>query len=201
MKKERKIVTLLQLFITFMKIGLFTFGGGYAMIPLIQKETVDKKKWIKECEIIDIISISESTPGPISVNAATYIGYKVFGFWGSLFATLGLIVPSFVIILIISYFYDWLLNQQVFQWIFKGLQAGVIILLFRAFINLKKQVQLNTFTTIVFIITLLSMIITTLFDLRIKIGNFTLSISLILIIFGLVLGMVSTAITSKRKKK
>ena len=98
MKKPNKFKQLLVLFLTFLKVGALTFGGGYAMIPIIQREVVEKRKWASEADILDILAISESTPGPISVNAATYIGFRVAGFWGSFFATLGLILPSFAII-------------------------------------------------------------------------------------------------------
>ncbi|MBQ1988903.1 MAG: chromate transporter, partial [Clostridia bacterium] len=98
-----KLKKALQLFLTFFKIGAFTFGGGYAMIPLIQKEVVEEKKWITDDDILEIIAIAESTPGPIAINSATFVGYRVCGFWGSFFSTLGVVLPSFVIILIISF--------------------------------------------------------------------------------------------------
>ena len=97
---------LFTVFITFFKIGAFTFGGGYAMIPLIQRETVENHKWISDDDILDIIAIAESTPGPIAINSATFVGYKVAGFWGSFAATLGVVLPSFIIILVISYVLD-----------------------------------------------------------------------------------------------
>ncbi len=92
----------LELFLTFMKIGAFTFGGGYAMIPLIQKEVCENKKWLNEKEISDIVAISESTPGPIAINAATFVGYQTAGFSGACMATLGVVLPSFLIISLIS---------------------------------------------------------------------------------------------------
>ena len=88
----------LQLFVTFFKIGAFTFGGGYAMIPLISKEVVENKKWITDDDILEIVAIAESTPGPIAINSATFVGYKVCGFWGSFCTTLGVVLPSFAII-------------------------------------------------------------------------------------------------------
>ena len=93
----------LSLFLTFMKIGTFTFGGGYAMIPLIQREVVEEKKWINESELMDMIAIAESTPGPIAINSATFVGHHVGGFWGAFCATVGVILPSFAIIAAISY--------------------------------------------------------------------------------------------------
>ena len=135
-KKGNKFTDILLLFLTFLKVGAFTFGGGYAMIPIIQREVVDKRKWVSNTDILDIIAISESTPGPIAVNAATFIGFKVGGFFGSLFATLGLALPSFVIIYIISFFYKTFMEWTIVQAAFKGLSIGVIILLFNAFFKL-----------------------------------------------------------------
>ena len=89
---------LFQLFLTFFRIGLFTFGGGYAMIPLMQRETIEKHKWINDDDILEVIAIAESTPGPIAINSATFIGYKVAGVWGAACATLGTVLPSFIII-------------------------------------------------------------------------------------------------------
>ena len=100
---NNKIPKAIQLFLTFIKIGAFTFGGGYAMLPLIQKEIVEKKHWITDNDILEIVAISESTPGPIAINAATFVGFRICGFWGALFATLGVVIPSYLIILIISF--------------------------------------------------------------------------------------------------
>ena len=97
---------LLDLFLTFAKIGLFTFGGGYAMIALIENTCVEKKQWITHDEMMDITVIAESTPGPIAINCATYVGYKQKGFAGALIATIGMILPSFWIIFVISKFLD-----------------------------------------------------------------------------------------------
>ena len=97
---------LLELFLTFLKIGAFTFGGGYAMLPLIQREIVEKRKWITNDDILEVVAIAESTPGPIAVNSATFVGYRTGGFSGALLATLGVVLPSFVIILIVAKCYD-----------------------------------------------------------------------------------------------
>ena len=91
-----------KVFATFFKIGAFTFGGGYAMIPLIQNEAVEKNKWITDDDILEIIAIAESTPGPIAINSATFVGYRAAGVLGSVCATLGVVLPSFVIILLLS---------------------------------------------------------------------------------------------------
>ena len=195
MKKENKFVQLLVLFLTFLKVGAFTFGGGYAMIPIIQKEVVEKRKWANNSDILDILAISESTPGPIAVNAATYIGYKVAGFWGSIFATFGLVIPSFVIIYVISYFYKTFMTWHVVQAAFKGLNIGVIILLFLAILKLKKAVPHNLLSAILFILTLGGMLTLTL--LRITIP----SVSLIFIGTGLVVGLVVSILSKKGDKQ
>ena len=135
MKEEstkKKGKTLWELFITFFKIGLFTFGGGYAMIPLIQRETVEKKGWVSEDDILEVVAIAESTPGPISVNAATFIGYRVKGVIGAFFATLGLVVPSFVIIFLISFVLRQFQEILAVQYAFWGIRAGVVALVVNA---------------------------------------------------------------------
>ena len=129
---RNKLKTLLRLFLVFFKIGAFTFGGGYAMIPLIQKEVVENKKWITDDDILEIIAIAESTPGPIAINAATFVGYRVCGFWGSFFATLGTVLPSFIIILIVSFVLDEFRNITAVRYAFNGIRAGVLALLLKA---------------------------------------------------------------------
>lgn len=194
MDKKSKFNNLIQLMFSFFKIGLFTFGGGYAMIPLIQKESVEKRKWVSEEEIVDIIAIAESTPGPIAVNSATYIGYKVAGILGSIFATLGLIIPSFTIIFAISFFYEKFMQIAIIKSIFKGLSIGVIILIFNAFLKLKKTIKLNVSTTILFILISSYLILNYFFE--ITIPFFTL----ILIMFGFVFGIVTEVILKGQKK-
>ena len=124
------------------------------MIPLIQREASEKRDWISQNEILDVIAIAESTPGPIAINAATYIGYKVGKFWGSVFATLGIVLPSFGIILLISTFYEQFMKLTFMTAIFKGLRIGVIILLFRAFFKLAKSFKFNLFSIILLLIVL-----------------------------------------------
>ena len=105
----------IDLFITMLKIGLFTFGGGYAMIALLENEFVSRRKWIEKNEFLDMVAIAESTPGPIAINAATYIGYRVLRFRGSLIATVGVCIPSFAIIYVISLFFDKFLSLNSWQ--------------------------------------------------------------------------------------
>ena len=195
MKSESKFVSVLKLLLTFLKVGAFTFGGGYAMIPIIQKETVERRKWVNNNDILDILAISESTPGPISVNAATYIGFKVAGFWGSFFATLGLVIPSFAIIYIISFFYKTFMSWSIVQAAFKGLSVGVIILLFSAVLKLRKSVPHNWLSVVLFSLTLVGMMCYNFFQLKIP------SVSLMFIGLGLLVGVIATLLSRKEKGK
>ena len=128
-----------ELFVTFFKIGGFTFGGGYAMIPLIQKETVENKKWITDDDILEIIAIAESTPGPIAINSATFVGYRTCGVLGAVCATLGVVLPSFVIILLISFVLEQFQELKAVQYAFNGIRAGVLALLFKALWGMYKK--------------------------------------------------------------
>ena len=132
---------LLDLFLTFAKIGLFTFGGGYAMISLIENTCVEKKRWITHDEMMNITVIAESTPGPIAINCATYIGYKQKGFAGALAATVGMILPSFCIIFEISMFLDHFLEIAWIAHAFQGIQIAVGILILDAAIRMLQKMQ------------------------------------------------------------
>ena len=142
---RKKLKLLLTVFWVFFRIGAFTFGGGYAMIPLISEETVTKRKWISESDILDIIAIAESTPGPVAINSATFVGYRVAGFWGSFFATLGVVTPSFIIILIISYLLNEFKNLKAVQYAFNGIRAGVLALIIKALWKMYKQCPKGVF--------------------------------------------------------
>ena len=162
----RKIKDYLSLFLTMMKIGLFTFGGGYAMIALIENEFVEKKKWIEKDEFLDIAAIAESTPGPIAINAATYIGYKNSGIIGSIIATLGICIPSFVIIYAISLFFDAFLSFTLVAYAFKGVQICVVYLILTAGLKMLKQMKKTTFNMIIISLTLICMIVFSLFAVK-----------------------------------
>ncbi len=128
-----------QLFSTFFKIGAFTFGGGYAMIPLIQRETAEKHGWVTDEDILEILAIAESTPGPIAINSATFIGYRVAGIWGSACATLGVVLPSFVIILLIAGLLREFQNIRAVQYAFFGIRAGVLALVLKSLWTMFKK--------------------------------------------------------------
>ena len=135
---------LLDLFFTFFKIGAFTFGGGYAMIALLDKDCVDNKKWITSDELMNITVIAESTPGPIAINCATYTGYKMKGLLGAIVATLGMILPSTIIIYIVSIFFGDLLSNSIISNVFKGIRVAVCILIVQAAIKMIKKVMKNS---------------------------------------------------------
>ena len=148
-KKKDRLSRILPLFLTFLKIGGFTFGGGYAMIPLIQRETVENKKWISEDDILEIIAIAESTPGPIAINSATFVGYRTAGILGSVAATLGVVLPSFVIITLISYVLREFQEIKAVQYAFMGIRAGVLALILKAFYSMYKKCPKNIVSYIV----------------------------------------------------
>ena len=132
---------MLELFLTFMKIGLFTFGGGYAMISIIEDTCVEKRKWITHDEMMELTVIAESTPGPIAINAATYVGYKEAGLPGSVASTVGMVLPSFVVIYLISSVLD---NFLEIAWIasaFKGIRIGVGLVILNVAITMVKKMK------------------------------------------------------------
>ena len=136
---DSKAKRVLTLFLTFFKIGAFTFGGGYAMIPLIQREIVEKHGWMTDEDILDIFAIAESTPGPIAINSATFVGWRVAGFFGAALATFGVVVPSFIIILLISFLLTEFAALDVVQYAFQGIRAGVLALLIKALWTMYKK--------------------------------------------------------------
>ena len=140
-----KIKGYLSLFLTMLKIGLFTFGGGYAMIALLENEFVAKKKWLEKDEFLDIAAIAESTPGPIAINASTYIGYKNAGIVGSVIATVGICIPSFAIIYAISLFFDAFLSLTLVAYAFKGIQVCVIYLILSAGLKMLRHMKKTAF--------------------------------------------------------
>ncbi|SHJ53728.1 chromate transporter [Hathewaya proteolytica DSM 3090] len=141
--------SLWSLFVTFLKIGGFTFGGGYAMIPLIQKEVVDIKGWISNSDVLDIIAIAESTPGPIAINSATFVGYRVCGVLGAVCSTLGVVMPSFIIIYALSYVITEFQQVQAVSFAFNGIRAGVLALIIKALISMYKQCPKHIFSYVV----------------------------------------------------
>lgn len=139
--KKNRAGKLIGIFLSMLKIGLFTFGGGYAMIALLENEFVTKKKWIGKDEFLDMIAIAESTPGPAAVNSATYLGYRVGGFPGAFLGTLAVCIPSFIIIYAISLFFDAFLSIKYVGYAFRGVQACVIYLIASAGLKLFREMK------------------------------------------------------------
>lgn len=188
---KQKLEDLFTLFITFFKIGAFTFGGGLAMVPLIEKEIVEKKKWMTSEEMVDMIAIAESTPGVIAVNCATFVGFRCKKIIGALFATLGVVLPSFIIIVLISLFYNKFIEIEVIRWAFFGIKCAVAILILNAGVKLLKKVKKNFYSYFI----LLASMLLSLFVKEIK--------TVYIIMGGLVLGIIVYTIYDciKAKKK
>lgn len=144
--------TVLQMFLTFARIGGFTFGGGYAMLPMLQKEVVEKYKWATNDELLDYYAIGQCTPGVIAVNVATFIGYKLKGIPGAVFATLGVVTPSMIIIGLIAALVSNFRELEVVQWAFSGIRAAVVALILSAVIKIGKKSLVDIFTVIIFLV-------------------------------------------------
>lgn len=188
--KEKK-VSLLDLFLTFAKIGGLTIGGGLAMVAVIERELVTKKKWITEEDLIDMITVAESTPGVIAVNSATFVGYKLRGFFGSLVATVGVVVPSFIIISLITLVFDWFLGFEIVTFAFKGANAAVAILIFNAGLKLFKNCDKNAYSYLMVGLSIILGIIFMIFNIS----------SILIIILGLLVGVTYYTILENKAKK
>ena len=166
---------LLELFLTFAKIGLFTFGGGYAMISMIENHCVERKQWITHDEMMNVTVIAESTPGPIAINCATFTGYKKKGFIGALISTLGIVAPSFIIIFLISMFLDNFLELTIIANAFSGIKIAVGILILDAAITMIKKMHKKKLPRAIMICSSIVMLVINIFA-----WNFS-SISLMLV--------------------
>ena len=176
------------LFSTFFKIGAFTFGGGYAMIPLIQKEVVDTHHWMEDSDILDIIAIAESTPGPIAINSATFVGYRAAGFFGAFLCTLGVVLPSFLVIFGLSFVLRAFQNNQAVKYAFWGIRAGVLALICKAWISMYKQCPKNLLSYVIAILSFVTVAF--------------LKINVFLVILGCAFtGLVASAIAQRRLEK
>ena len=176
------------LFWTFFKIGAFTFGGGYAMIPLVQREVAENHKWLDDEDILSVIAISESTPGPIAINMATFVGYRTAGVLGSTFATLGVVLPSFVIILLISGVLREFYHLDAVRYAFEGIRAGVLALIFKALWSLYKKCPHNLLS---YVLMAAAFVVVAFFD-----------VSALLVIIGCALcGLISSFVVARRDKQ
>ena len=150
---------LLKMFFSFFKIGAFTFGGGYAMIPLIEEEVVNKNKWIEKEEFMDMLVISQSFPGALAINCSTFIGYKLGGMIGGIIAILGVTLPSFIIILFVATVFMQFRDNYYVNLIFEGITAAVPMLVLAGVVSLLKGVNKNISNLIVGIIALISLVV------------------------------------------
>lgn len=191
--KRKKAGRIAQLFLLFLKIGLFTFGGGYAMISLIRGEFVEKRQWISSEEFTDMIAISESTPGPLAINSATYVGYKLGGFWGALCATIGVVLPSFVIIFVISLFLQAFLEFRLVAAAFKGIQVAVAFLILSAGVKMFLEMGKNPVTVTVAALTFLALLMLDIFAVSFS--------SVWMILAGAVVGLVAYACLRAAERK
>ncbi len=162
----KRLKALTELFLSMMKIGFFTFGGGYAMIGILDREFVEKKKWVSSDEFTDLVVIAESTPGPIAINCSTYIGYKKGNFLGAVISTLGMCIPSFTVIYLISLFFDRFLAISWVASAFKGIQVCVVYLILSAGIKMLKKIKRTPFNISIMAITFSCSIIFSLLAVR-----------------------------------
>lgn len=180
---------MLELFFTFFKIGLFTFGGGYAMISIIEDICVERKKWISHDEMMNLAIVAESTPGPIAINCATFVGYLRGGLAGAVAATLGVVVPSFLIIFLISMFLDRFLEITIVASAFKGIKIAVGLLIIHAALKMYQKIEKTPMSIGIMVCAAAAMFLINIFALSIS------SISLLL-----VAGAVSLAVFCVRRK-
>lgn len=159
-----RLRSLLSLFLSMVKIGLFTFGGGYAMISLLDNEFVTRRRWLSSDEFMDLVTVAESTPGPIAINCATYIGYKTEKLVGATVATLGMCLPSFTVIYLISLFFDRFLEISWVASAFRGIQVCVIYLILSAGLKMLRKMKKTPFSVTVTSLTLVTMVLFSLFS-------------------------------------
>ena len=157
-----------SLLLSMLKVGCFAFGGGYAIIALLENEFISKRGWIEHDEFMSVVAIAESTPGPIAINVATYIGYKLKGFAGAVIATVGICIPSFVIMYLVSLFYEQFMEITLVAAAFKGIQICVVYLIASAGLKMLKKMKKTPFNIIIFSVTCVGMILCTVFNIQIS---------------------------------
>lgn len=184
----KKLKDLFTIYFAFFKIGAFTFGGGLAMMPMLQKELIEKKQWLTEEELIDYYAVGQSTPGIIAVNVATFVGYKRAGILGGIFGTLGIISPSLIIIMILANLINSISDYPIVQKALTGINVAVAALLTSVIINFAKKTIKNVWNAIFMLISFLLI-----FALKVP--------SFIVILFGLATGIILTFIHKKKETK
>jgi chromate transporter len=182
-----------QLFLVFLELGATTFGGGYAMIPLIREKIVNQKGWLTDDELLEVTAIAESTPGPMSINLATYVGYKKGGLLGSLLATIGVVIPSLVVIYLVSLIFNQFITNKWVAYAFVGVKAAVAFLICDAAVGLIKKMKKEAFQIIVLIAITAIMLCFDIFSIDFS--------SIYLILMGGVLGIIFYSIVAAIQKK
>lgn len=187
MKNEIDIRKYVQMFIIFFKIGAFTIGGGYAMLPLIEREIVDKKLWIEKEEYLDMISLAQSAPGPIAVNTSVFVGYKIGGYIGVIATTLGAVLPSFIIIMIVASCFVGIQDNTIVKNVFKGIRPAVVALIATPIIRMSKDAKITKKTISIPIIV------------AILVGVFKV-IAIVLIVISAVVGIIYMKFIGGKKR-
>ena len=173
---KEKFISALRLFAIFFKIGLFSFGGGYAMFTMIEREVVEKHKYLTHDELMDVFAIAESTPGAVAVNTATFVGTKVAGIFGGIFTTIGLMLPSIIIIMALSYVIDLVRDNKWVEYLFKGIRAGVLVLIAKAVLSFFRSMRKDWFDFVLLIASFLIAFLTEVSVIYIIIGTIVICI-------------------------
>ena len=193
MEKKNTLKNLVNLFLTFFKLGIFSIGGGPTMLTLLQGELVEKKKWLSNDELMEMTAIAESTPGPIAINLATYLGYKKGGFFGALFSTLGVIITPFALMFCISLFLENILSIEAIKYAFMGVKVGVVFLLLKVSFTLVKSLKKDWFGILLLCTVTIAMVLITIFAI-----NFS---AIYFILLGAVLGLLVYGIIPKKRSE
>lgn len=192
MKKEKSLKNLVSLFLTFFKLGIFSIGGGPTMLTLLQGELVEKKKWLNNDELMEMTAIAESTPGPIAINLATYLGYKRGGFFGALLSTLGVIITPFVLMFCISLFLENILSVEAVKYAFMGVKVGVVFLLLKISFTLVKNMKKDLFGILILVVVTVAMVLITIFAVKFS--------AIYFILLGALLGLLIYGILPKKRR-
>ena len=191
-KEKKSLKNLIELFLIFFKLGIFAIGGGPAMLTLIQGEFVEKKKWLNNDELMEMTAIAESTPGPIAINLATYLGYKKGGFFGALLSTLAIVITPFTLMFLISLFLSNILKNEAVQYAFMGVKVGVVFLLLKVSFTLVKDIKKDLFGVIILTIVTIAMVLITIFAI-----NFS---AIYFILAGAVLGLLIYGVIPRKRR-
>ena len=193
MEKKNTLKNIVNLFLTFFKLGIFSIGGGPTMLTLLQGELVEKKKWLTNDELMEMTAIAESTPGPIAINLATYLGYKKGGFFGALFSTLGVIITPFALMFCISLFLENILSIEAIKYAFMGVKVGVVFLLLKVSFTLVKSLKKDWFGILLLCSVTIAMVLITIFAI-----NFS---AIYFILLGAILGLLVYGIIPKKRSE